>query len=229
MHIEGRRTHFEDLFALVGMSLDDPANRLFTIGHKGPHPAEYHAEVHRRLQDVFKTCTTATECKAQFIEALDDLASDIQDKPVRIEREPFLPLSRPGRALDFTQTEVGIVVVSQRFVSLCKQIGVQDEVQLIPARVEGQRDPYFILNTLRIIRCVDEARCEEVTFWEPRHGAPHKVGHYRNVAGLRIDPTKVGDANIFRPWGWTVALIVSERVKLAMEKEGLTGAKFIEV
>ncbi|EPX56764.1 hypothetical protein D187_007198 [Cystobacter fuscus DSM 2262] len=37
------------------------------------------------------------------------------------------------------------------------------------------------------------------------------------------------DANIFRPWGWTVVLIVSERVKLAIEKEGLTGARFIEV
>ncbi|WNG24113.1 hypothetical protein F0U62_08815 [Cystobacter fuscus] len=55
------------------------------------------------------------------------------------------------------------------------------------------------------------------------------MGEYRNVAGLRIDPTKVGSAHIFRPWGWTVVLIVSERVKLAMEEEGLTGARFIEV
>jgi hypothetical protein len=55
------------------------------------------------------------------------------------------------------------------------------------------------------------------------------VGEYRVVAGMRIDPDKVGDARIFRPWGWTVALIVSEELKQAMEQEGLTGTRFIEV
>lgn len=47
--------------------------------------------------------------------------------------------------------------------------------------------------------------------------------------GLKIDPKKIGDASIFRPWGWTGTLIVSERVKQAIEKEGLIGPKFIEV
>ncbi|PTL78371.1 hypothetical protein DAT35_39980 [Vitiosangium sp. GDMCC 1.1324] len=152
-----------------------------------------------------------------------------QGMPVCLDGEPFLPVSRPGRALDFTLTEAGITFVSQRLVSLCERLGIQDEVQFIPARVEGRAEPYFILNTLRLIKCVDEARCEEVTFWEPRHGEPDRVGHYQNVAGLKIDPTKVGDSNIFRPWGWTVALIVSERVKVAIESEGITGTKFIEV
>lgn len=52
---------------------------------------------------------------------------------------------------------------------------------------------------------------------------------YRQIYGLKIDPAAVGGANIFRPWGWTRALIVSERVKQAMEEEGMLGAKFIEV
>ncbi len=141
---------------------------------------------------------------------------------------PFFSVRYPGQALDYTETEA-TAVVSHRFVSLCEQLGIQNDVQFIPARVENKSEQYFILNTLRIIRCIDEARCEEVTFWEPRHGEPERVGEYRNVAGLRIDPTKVGGANIFRPWGWTVVLIVSERVKLAMEEEGLSGARFIEV
>ncbi|EPX65047.1 hypothetical protein D187_000472 [Cystobacter fuscus DSM 2262] len=55
------------------------------------------------------------------------------------------------------------------------------------------------------------------------------MGHYRNVVGLKVDPEKVGDAHIFRPWGWPVALIVSERVKRALEDEGLSGPRFIEV
>jgi hypothetical protein len=145
------------------------------------------------------------------------------------ENPLFLPIHIPGRALDFTQTAFGFTVVNSRFVSVCERLGIQDEVQFIPARVQGQPEPYFVLNTLRIIRCVDEARCEEFSFWEPRHGSPERVGHYRNLSGLKVDPEKIGDASIFRPWGWTGALIVSERVKRAIEEEGLSRPKFTEV
>ncbi|HEX8823418.1 MAG TPA: AHH domain-containing protein, partial [Archangium sp.] len=47
--------------------------------------------------------------------------------------------------------------------------------------------------------------------------------------GMRIDPTRVGDAKVFRTWGWTTALIVSEDVKMALELVGITGAKFKDV
>jgi hypothetical protein len=46
---------------------------------------------------------------------------------------------------------------------------------------------------------------------------------------MRIDPSKVGEAEIFRPWGWQIVIIVSERVKRAMEEEKITGARFVEV
>ncbi|AKJ07745.1 Hypothetical protein AA314_09371 [Archangium gephyra] len=46
---------------------------------------------------------------------------------------------------------------------------------------------------------------------------------------MRIDPSKVGDAEIFRPWGWQTIILVSERVKQAMEEAGVTGTRFTEV
>jgi hypothetical protein len=46
---------------------------------------------------------------------------------------------------------------------------------------------------------------------------------------MRIDPSKVGDAKVFRPWGWTVALIVLEEIKEALERVGATGTKFKDV
>jgi hypothetical protein len=95
--------------------------------------------------------------------------------------------------------------------------------------VEGQTEPYFILNLLRVIRCIDEARSEEVRHWRPEDGQPEKVGQYQVVSGMRIDRTQVGDAHIFRPWGWDVALIVSEHLKQALEVEGITGLRFTEV
>jgi hypothetical protein len=46
---------------------------------------------------------------------------------------------------------------------------------------------------------------------------------------MRIDPSMVGDAKVFRTWGWHIALIVSEEIKDALERIGATGVKFKEV
>ncbi|WNG43397.1 hypothetical protein F0U60_04270 [Archangium minus] len=138
------------------------------------------------------------------------------------------PVRPDGLALDFTLDAFLIPVVHYRVVQLFERLGIQ-EVQFLPAQVEGHAGPYFILNTLRVIRCIDDDQCEEVQYWMPEDGEPERVGEYRFVAGLRIDPTKVEGARIFRPWGWPLALIISEELKQAMEQEGLTGTRFVEV
>jgi hypothetical protein len=147
---------------------------------------------------------------------------------LEIERPIRLTMKPAGIALEFSEA-MGTPIVHRRVVSLFERLGLQKEVQFIPVEVEGQMEPWFILNALRIIRCIDDARCEEVLSWQPEDNRPDKVGQYRNVAGLRVDPEKIGDAHIFRPWGWKVVLIVSEYVKQAMEAEGITGIKFLEV
>lgn len=148
---------------------------------------------------------------------------------VKLESSPLLRMVRSGSPLDFSLTGLTVPLVNGRVVSVFEHLGLKQEVQFIPARVEGFSEPYFLLNALRIIRCIDDARCEEVLYWLPKDNRPDKLGQYRDVSGLRVDPAKVGDSNIFRPWGWTVALIVSERVKLAMESAGITGTEFTEV
>lgn len=141
---------------------------------------------------------------------------------------PRFPLDVPGRPLDYCWAAFSIPVVHGRVVQLFERLDVQD-VQFLPARVEGHDAPYFILNALRLIRCIDDARCRRVAYWTPEDEQPEKVGEYRIVSGLRIDPGKVGGAHIFRPWGWPVALIVSEGLKQAMEAEDITGTRFVEV
>jgi hypothetical protein len=142
--------------------------------------------------------------------------------PIRLSMKPA------GRALEFSEA-MGIPIVHRRVVSLFERLGLQKEVQFIPVEVEGQTEPWFILNALQVIRCIDDARCDEVFYWGPEDGQPDRIGEYSNVRGLKVDPAKIGDAHIFRPWGWLVVLIVSEHVKSAMEAEGITGIKFIEV
>ncbi|WP_257463608.1 imm11 family protein [Archangium lipolyticum] len=151
-----------------------------------------------------------------------------EGKVLEFEGPIRFPVKPAGVALEYSLS-MGIPVVHRRVVSLFERLGLEKEVQFIPAGVEGQPEPYFILNTLQVIKCIDDARCEEVLYWGPEHGEPEYVGEYRNVVGLKVDPAKIGNANIFRTWGWLVTLVVSERVKLAMEQEGITGARFIEV
>lgn len=141
---------------------------------------------------------------------------------------PRFPLDVPGQPLDFCWAAFSIPVVHERFVQLFQRLNVPD-VQFIPAQVEAHPGPYFILNTLRTVRCIDDARCAEVEYWQPEDQQPEKLGQYRFVADLRIDPGKVGDARIFRTWGWSIALIVTEEIKIAIEGAGLTGTWFVEV
>lgn len=151
-----------------------------------------------------------------------------EGRNLNIEHPIRMRIMPPGIALEFSRA-FGIPIVHRRVVALFERLGLQREVQFIPVEIEGQAEPYFILNALQIIRCIDEAKCDEVFYWRPEDGEPDRVGHYKNVRGLKVDPARVGDANIFRPWGWTVVLIVSERVKLAMDEEGITGTCFDEV
>jgi hypothetical protein len=141
---------------------------------------------------------------------------------------PRFPLDVPGPPLDFCWAAFSIPVVHARFVKLFENLHVE-EVQFIPARVDGREEPWYILNALHVIRCIDDARSGEVQYWKPEDDRPDKLGEYRAVYRMRIDPAKVADARVFRPWGWRVALIISEDIKLAIESASLSGAWFVEV
>ncbi|WNG22179.1 hypothetical protein F0U63_25135 [Cystobacter fuscus] len=147
---------------------------------------------------------------------------------LKLESVPRFPLDVSGEPLDFSWAAFAIPVVHARFAQLFQRLHVQD-VQLIPVQIEGHTERYFILNALRIIRCIDDARCAEVQYWRPEDAEPERVGEYRSVIGLRIDPSKVGDARIFRTWGWRIALVISEDLKQAIESAALTGPRFVEL
>jgi len=147
--------------------------------------------------------------------------------PVQVEGRLKIPIEIKGRPLDFSGAGSKIPVVHGKVASMLSERAPGD-VQLIPADVEGQPDPYFVLVATRLIRCIDEA-ASHVRFWKPEHGVPEKIGQYMGVDRLRIDKTQVGHAKVFRPEGWEVVLIVSEDIKDALEQMGATGTRFEEV
>lgn len=139
-----------------------------------------------------------------------------------------IPVDRPGKPLDFSLAAFSTPVVHQRVASLFAEQAPED-VQTVPVEIQGQPEPFCILVATRLIQCIDDKACEEVQKWTPEDGRPEKVGQYRDVWGMRIDPSSVGEAKVFRTWGWSVALIVREDIKDALERMGVTGTMFKEV
>jgi hypothetical protein len=148
-------------------------------------------------------------------------------RPVDVEGRLRIPIGMAGMPLDFTEAGVGIPAVHGKVASMLAKRAAGD-VQLIPADIEGWPEQYFVAVATRRIRCIDE-KASRILFWTPKDGVPDKVGQYRDVRDMRIDKTKVGNAKVFRPEGWEVALVVAEEIKDAMESLGATGTRFQEV
>jgi hypothetical protein len=152
----------------------------------------------------------------------------LRGEPVEFAEQPRVVVRSAGKPLDFTFAAFDIPIVNLRVATLLEELAPGD-LQLIPVAVDASSEPHFILNPTRVVKCIDEQASAEVQFWTPEDEQPERVGEYSAVHGLRIDATKVGDAKVFRPWGWPVALIVSEDIKDALERAGVTGLKFEEV
>ncbi|MFP2929938.1 imm11 family protein [Pyxidicoccus sp. 3LG] len=153
-----------------------------------------------------------------------------QGKTASVEEPLRVGLSRPGKALDFSLADAGAVpVVHSRVATVFKELAPGD-VQMYSIAVEGQPEPYVLVNATRLVKCIDDQASEHVERWIPEDedDQPERAGEYRNVVGMRIDKSLVGDAKVFRPWGWPIVLVVSEDIKEALERTGATGMTFTE-
>jgi hypothetical protein len=159
---------------------------------------------------------------------VDDPWLFTEGRPIPDPGRLRVPMVHPGKPLDFTLAGLAIPLVHGRVADLLAQLAPED-VQLFPVDVEGQSEPFRIFVATKLLRCINDAACKEVEIWTPEDGRPEKVGQYRDVYGMRLDPSKVGAAKVFRTWGWSVALIVGEEIKEAIERMGATGVAFTEV
>ncbi len=160
---------------------------------------------------------------------VEDIWQFIEGKPLSLPGHLRIPLSRPGKALDIDFAGAGQTpIVSSEVASVLRELAAET-VQLFPVEVEGQSTSHFILVVSRLIDAVDDAACASVERWKPEDGRPERVGHYHVICGLRIDPARVGNARVFRLWGYTLPIIVDEGVKAALEQVGCVGGRFTQV
>ncbi|MHA7628722.1 AHH domain-containing protein [Corallococcus sp. M7] len=85
---------FRKLFKKAGMELKDPENIVEVPGHRGPHPAEYHRRVMRRLRDATEQCRTVAQCRDALTSTLKELAEEARSPGTVLNK---LLTTRPGR------------------------------------------------------------------------------------------------------------------------------------
>jgi len=118
-------------------------------------------------------------------------------------------------------------VVSAAIAELLLSLAAQD-IEVHPAKVEGDGESFAVINVLTCCACLDETRAEYQK-WSVDDGRPDKAGQYRQVSRLLINHEAAENSEIFRIEGWRIALVVSGRVRAALEQIGCSGARFVRV
>lgn len=158
----------------------------------------------------------------------------IEGKRVRVKAPvqiSFNEYAERGDPIDYSElSEDPFPIVHVRVAEVFAELAPSD-VQIIPAEIEGQLEQFCVINVTRLVKCIDDQRSKEVQYYTPdcEEVFRDRVGRYRSVYEMRIDPTKVHGEKIFRPWGWTVVTVVAEEIKHALERIQTVGVKFEEV
>jgi len=134
----------------------------------------------------------------------------------------------PGREVQFNLAAFDMPVVSASVAGIIANIAPAS-IERFVISIPLAQEEYVILNVTQRARCVDEQRTEYVAKWMSGDMRPDKVGHYKALGGLQIDPCRTHGLHVFRVEGWVIALVVSERVKLALEKVRDLGVTFVPV
>ncbi len=127
-----------------------------------------------------------------------------------------VPIHTHGKRVKFCLAAFDMPVVSEEIVRIVTEIAGSD-VECFPVAVGTTVSGYAILNVVALGACVDERR-SDILRWQLDDDEPDKVGKYRMVSNLTIDPRRTDDRHIFRVDDWEVALIISEKVKASLEK-----------
>jgi hypothetical protein len=138
-----------------------------------------------------------------------------------------ITLQHEGVPLDFTFGAFEMPVLNYRTLKLLDEFAA-GTFQSFSVCIENHVGNYAAVNFLQVRKCLDEIQSEFIKWTKKDHRAD-KAGQYRQVTKLRINPTLIGDCDVFRLWGWDTTLIVSERIHRAFIDHKISGVCFIEV
>ncbi|MFO0820020.1 MAG: hypothetical protein U1A77_18870 [Pirellulales bacterium] len=114
---------------------------------------------------------------------------------------------------------MNLPVVSDLARSAIESVAAGD-CEFFTIDIQGTGRPWHILNAIALVDCFDVYRSN---FKQKGEGDQRK---YEMVSKLVIDPARVGTHELFRIRGYDLHLIVSERVKAAIERLPRYGVDF---
>ncbi len=126
-----------------------------------------------------------------------------------------LSVGNPGRELAFNLGAFDMPVVEFSLAETIRQIA-PDAAEFFPVRIDGALRRYEIMNVYRSVECLDETH-SIFTRWTPEDERPDRTGSLKMISVIIIDPKKAKGSHLFRLAGWPLALLVSERLKCAIE------------
>lgn len=135
-----------------------------------------------------------------------------------------LGVTHSGVALDFSLTSFGVPIAKDRLANVI-QAKAGSDVQCISVLIKDKPE-FSVVNVLRLVPCLDEERSQFIK-WKHHDHRADLVGQHRQVTKLHVNSQMIPrNAHCFRIEGWLSGLIVSEAIKVAMEKDGCFGAVF---
>ncbi len=146
-----------------------------------------------------------------------------------LPEELHISIYQDGKPMDYTTNGAfSVPIVSER---IKLQLGGVKDLQFIPIKIEGKKLDleYFIMIVASKLDCVNEELSEFGKFVENDPIRPDKAGHYSWFVKLVVDPSRIKGEDIFRIDKTASYIIVSERVKAALEDICATGITFSEV
>lgn len=135
-----------------------------------------------------------------------------------------LPLRRDGRPVNFNFGDFDMPVVSADIVDKLQDV-FDLQLQRIPVHIAESVEKFDILNVLDEVDCIDAVK-SVYTRWEANDGRPEKLGEFRMIIDLKIDPKCAHGHHLFRLKGWAIALIVSDQMKQALESLCVSGIEY---
>ncbi|MDQ2668126.1 MAG: hypothetical protein M3Z05_19310 [Gemmatimonadota bacterium] len=131
----------------------------------------------------------------------------------------------PGIEVDVDMI-LSIPVIRRSVAGLLQSVAVND-IECVDVEIDGVTEPFVAINVLRRLDCVDERRTgvRYATVDDPAPGGLR----YRALRNLRVLPSEIGDAQIFRIIDWPIPIIVSEAVRNILLAHEVSGIVFQEV
>lgn len=131
-----------------------------------------------------------------------------------------------GGPVDFRLTYRGIPIISTELGDVVDEFD-KTAIQRVPLTIGTYTEGFEMLKVLKRVNCLDFEKSEYS--FDPNPSSDGKTQKIRAVPVIKIQPEKVYKHSIFLLGEWPFAIIVSSKLKEALEIRKLTGFKFVPV